>query len=124
MHDLQERLRDAIAASVDGAEPSFDLMTAVRRRHRQRLRRLAIAGPLAVVIVIAAAVFVAAGHAQPAHHMPGPATTTPGKKYLGKPVFPGGGRLLLADGGVLRWLYPDGTTVRIAGQFDAARVSA
>lgn len=123
MHDLQERLRDALAASVDGAEPSFDLMTAVRRRHRQRLRRLAVAGPLAVVIVIAATVLLAARHAQPGHHVPGPATTTPGKQHLSKPVFPGGGRLLLADGGVLSWLYPDGRTIRIPGHFDAARAS-
>jgi hypothetical protein len=124
MHDLQERLRDAIAASVDGAEPSFDLMTAVRRRHRQRLRRLAVAGPLAVVIVIAATVLLAARQAGPGHHVPGATTTTRGKHHLGTPVFPGGGRLLLAGGGVLSWLYPDGRTVRIPGQFDAARVSA
>ena len=51
MSDLQQRLRDAIAASVDGAEPSFDLMSAVRRRHRQRLRRLAAAGAAAVMVV-------------------------------------------------------------------------
>jgi hypothetical protein len=124
MHDLQDRLRDAIAASVDGAEPSFDLMTAVRRRHRQRLGRLAVAGPLAVVIVIVATVLLAARHPQPGHHVPGAATNTPGKHHLGAPVFPGGGRLLLANGGVLSWLYPDGRTVRIPGQFDAARVSA
>jgi hypothetical protein len=124
VHELQDRLRDAIAASVDGAEPSFDLMTAVRRRHRQRLRRLAVAGPLAVVIVVLATVLLAARHPQPVHHVPGAATNTLGKHHLGTPVFPGGGRLLLADGGVLSWLYPDGRTVRIPGQFDAARVSA
>src|SRR5215472_13552106 len=124
MHDLQERLRDAIAASVEGAEPSFDLMTAVRRRHRQRLRRLAVAGRLAVAVVIAAAVFLTARYAEPGHHAPAAGLIKTGKHNRATPVFPGGGRLLLADGGVLRWLYPDGRTVRIPGQFDAARVSA
>jgi len=123
MTDLQQRLRDAISASVGDAEPSFDLMTAVRRRHRQRLRRLAVAGP-AVMVVIAAAVFLAARHAQPAHHLPGAGTTRPGKQNLAAPAFPGGGRLLLDDGGVLSWLYPHGRTVRIPGLFDGAHVSA
>jgi hypothetical protein len=124
MTDLQERLRDAIAASVDGAEPSFDLMTAVRRRHRQRLRRRAAAGAAAVMVVIATTVFLAARDAQPGHQVPGAATTEPGKANLPAPVFPGGGRLLLAGGGVLRWLYPDGRTIWIPGRFDGARVSA
>src|SRR6266852_6031298 len=99
MNDLQQRLRDAIAASVDGAEPSCDLMSAVRRRHRQRLRRLAAAGAAAVMVA---------------------AATMPGKQHQPAPLFPGRGRLLLADAGTLRWLYPDGTTTRIPGRFDGA----
>ncbi len=124
MNDLQERLRDAIAASVDGAEPSFDLMTAVRRRHRQRLRRLAAAGAAAVMVVTATTALLAARHAQPGHQVPGTATTKPGTPDLPAPIFPGGGRLLVANAGVLKWLYPDGRTIRIPGRFDGARVSA
>ena len=124
MSDLQQRLRDAIAASVDGAEPSFDLMSAVRRRHRQRLRRLAAAGAAAVVVVAATGAFLAARHAHAGHQALGAATTEPSKQYQPAPLFPGRGRLLLADAGTLRWLYPDGTTTRIPGRFDGARVSA
>ncbi len=124
MNDLQDRLRDAIAASVDGAEPSFDLMTAVRRRHRQRLRRLAAAGAAAVLVVTATTALLAARHAQPGHQVPGTATTKPGTPDLAAPVFPGGGRLLVANTGVLKWLYPDGRTIRIPGRLDGARVSA
>src|SRR5215472_11800838 len=35
-----------------------------------------------------------------------------------------GGWLLLDDGGVLSWLYPDGKTLQIPGQFDGAEVSS
>ena len=124
MSDLQERLRDAIAASVDGAEPSFDLMTAVRRRHRQWLRRLAAAGAAAAMVVTATTTVLAARHAHLGHQVPGTATTKPGKQNLPAPAFPGGGRLLLASGGVMRWLYADGRTNWIPGRFDGARVSA
>src|SRR6266581_2898964 len=124
MNDLQDRLRDAIAASVDGAEPSFDLMIAVRWRHRQRLRRLAAAGAAAVMVVTATTALLAARHAQPGHQVPGTATAKPGTPDLPAPIFPGGGRLLVANAGVLKWLYPDGRTIRIPGRFDGARVSA
>ncbi len=124
MTDLQERLRDAIAASVDGAAPSFDVMTAVRRRHRQRLRRLAVAGPAAVMVVIATTVFLAARHEPPGHHAPAAATTNPGTHDRSARVFPGGGRLLLDIGRGLSWLYSDGRSVQIPGQFDGAEVSS
>jgi hypothetical protein len=118
MNDIQERLRDAITATVDGAEPSFDVMTAVRRRHRWRLRRLAAAGAAAVAVVATTAALLAARHALSGQQAPVTATTKHGE------LFPGGGRLLLADAGALRWLYPDGRTIRIPGKFDGARVSA
>jgi hypothetical protein len=126
MNDIQERLRDAITAAVNGAEPSFDVMTAVRRRHRRRLRRLAAVGAAAVAVVATTAAFLAARHALPGHQAPGAATTRSGKPDLHPraPLFPGGGRLLLADAGALRWLYPTGRTIRIPGRFDGARVSA
>jgi len=38
-------------------------------------------------------------------------------------VFPGGGRLLFADRHGLKWLYPDGTTVRFARGFHGAQVA-
>src|SRR5215472_13118046 len=124
MSGLQERLRDAIAASVDGAEPSFDPMTAVRRRRRQRQRRLAAAGAAALIAVTAAAAVLAGRHAHPGHQVPGAATTTPGTQHPRAAVFPGGGRLLLADGGVLKWLYPDGRAIPIPGRLGGASVSA
>lgn len=125
MDDLQERLRDAITASVDGAQPSSDVMTAVRRRHRRWLRRssAAAAAVVAVVAVIGATVF--AGVQQHASaHRPAARPTKPPTSKPGQPVFPGGGRLLLADAGRLRWLYPDGTTTWIPGTFDGAALSA
>lgn len=126
MNEIQEQLRDAIAAAVNGAEPSFDVMTAVRRRYRRRLRRLATAGAGVVAVVAMTAAFIAARHALPGHQAPGAATARSGKPGLHPraPLFPGGGRLLLADAGALRWLYPDGRTIRIPGKFDGARVSA
>jgi len=46
--------------------------------------------------------------------------------YLSQPkapaLFLGGGRLLLADGGALRWLYPHGRVFWIDGQFSGARL--
>lgn len=124
MSDLQQRLRDAITASVDGAEPSFDPMTAVRRRHRQRLRRLVAAGAAAVMVVTAATAVLAARYAHHGHRASAAATAKPGKQRLAAPVFPGGGRLLVADGGTLRWLYPTGRTVVIRGRFDGAHAEA
>jgi len=124
MSNLRERLRDAITASVEGAQPSFDVITAVRRRHRRRLRRVTAASAAAIMVVIATAVFLAAQKAEPAPQPPAAKTTKPGKPDLTLPLFPGGGRLLLASAGVLRWLYPDGRTVRIPGSFNGATVSA
>lgn len=46
------------------------------------------------------------------------------RRAVSAPVFPGGGRLLLDNGGVLSWLYPGGETIQIPGQFDGASVSA
>jgi len=114
-NDIQQRLRDAITAAVNGAEPSFDVMIAVRRRRRRSLRRLAAAGAAAVAVVATTATLLAAQHALPGQRAPGAATTT---------LFPGGGRLLLAHAGALRWLYPDGRTIRIPGKFNGASVSA
>lgn len=43
----------------------------------------------------------------------------------GRPVtFPGGGRILLAGGYGLKWLYPDGRTSEIAPGFTGARLAA
>lgn len=77
MSDLQERLRDAITASVAGAEPSFDVMAAVRCRHRRQLRRRAAAAGAAAAVLVATAsvVFVAARQGQPGGHLPAARTT-------------------------------------------------
>jgi hypothetical protein len=73
--DLQERLRDAITMSVDGAEPSFDPMTAVRRRHRRQLRRRAAVTGVAAVVAAASVALIAAQHAPPGQHLPAARTT-------------------------------------------------
>jgi hypothetical protein len=75
MSNLQEQLRDAITASVDGAEPSFDVMAAVRRRRRRQLRRRAAVTGVAVVVAAASVAFVAARQAQPGHNLPAARTT-------------------------------------------------
>ena len=79
MDDLQERLRDAITASVDGAQPSSGVMTAVRRRHRRWLRRssAAAAAVAAVAAVIGAAVFAGAQQPAPAHRPAARSTKPP-----------------------------------------------
>jgi len=122
--DLEERLRDAITASVEGAKPSFDVIDAVRRRHRRRLVRVTAASGAAVMAVVAVLVFLGVPHGGPAHPPPAGRATKPSVSKSATPLFPGGGRLLLADAGSLRWLYPDGRTVQISGYFDGAKISA
>jgi hypothetical protein len=124
MSDLQERLRDAITASVDGAQPPPGLMAAVRRRHRRWLLRVSAATAAAVAAVIGAVVLAGVQQSGPAHRPPAAKPSKPPASRSGRPVFPGGGRLLLADAGRLRWLYPDGRTTWIPGSFDGATVSA
>ncbi len=115
MNGLEQRLREAIDASVAGAEPSFDVLDAVRHRHRRRLMRVGAASGAAVAAVVGAAVFAGLPPGGLAH--PRPAATA-------ARIFPGGGRLLLVHAGDLMWLYPDGRTIRIARGFDGAKVSA
>src|SRR6266536_1501367 len=73
MSDLEERLREAISASVAGAQPSFNVIDAVRRRHRRRLTRAAAASGVTVMAVVAAAVFLGVPPSGPGH--PAPAAT-------------------------------------------------
>src|ERR1022692_4725747 len=119
MSDLSERLRNAIEASVDGAAPASDLIDAVRRRHRERLVRMVAASAAAAVALVAIAVSLAARQAQHAPAAPSTKSTRL-SQHQAPPLFPGGGRRLLAAGGALRWLYPDGRVLRISGQFSAA----
>ncbi len=124
MSDLEERLREAISASVAGAEPKFDVMDAVRRRHRRHLLRVTGASVIAAVTVVVAVVLLGVPHGARPHSSP---AATPAKSHAAKQavaVFPGGGRLLFADRHGLKWLYPDGRTVRIARGFTGAAVAA
>ena len=123
MSDLSERLRNAIEASVDGAAPASDLIDAVRRRHRQRLVRVIAASAAAAVALVVVVVSLAARQAQHAHSVPATKSTRLSQPKA-PPLFPGGGRLLLADGFALRWLYPDGRVLRISGDFSGASESA
>jgi hypothetical protein len=119
---MEERLRDAITASVEGTGPAFEVMTAIRRRHRRRLRRLAAASAAVILVAVAGAVFAATQLAGTTGQHSAANPGKPREPRLTLPVFPGGGRLLLASAGVLRWLYPDGKTVRIPGSFDGATI--
>lgn len=117
----EQRVRDAIAASVENARPSFDVMAAVRLRHRRH--QLRAAGMAASAVCAVAILLVISIHLslQPLHQASArptrPVATTPGPLS-----FPGGGRLLMAGGGLLSWVYPDGRTALIPGTFDGATV--
>jgi hypothetical protein len=123
MSDLSERLRNAIEASVDGALPASDLLDSVHRRHRQRRLRVIVASAAAAVALLAVVLSLAALHARHEHSAPATKTTKLSRPAA-PPIFPGGGRLLLADGGALRWLYPDGRVQWIGGHFSGASESA
>jgi len=117
MSDLEERLRKAIDDSVADIEPDFDVMEAVRRRHRRRVRRFAAVCAASVAVILVAVVLLGAPRIGPGH----PASRGTG---LLAPSFPGGGRLLIADGQGLDWYYPDGRVVRIARGFNNADLAA
>lgn len=123
MTDLQEeRLRDAIAAAVEDAQPTFDVMAAVRSRHRRYRLRVAAscAGAVcALVFLLTAGIHVGLRPVHPPSAGPSKHVKTNARSRS----FPGGGRLLMAGGGVLSWLYPDGRTALIPGDFDGATVS-
>src|SRR5215472_13114483 len=53
MSDLEQRLRDALEASLADAGPKFDVLAAGRRRHHWRLLR-ATAGAVIVAGIVAA----------------------------------------------------------------------
>lgn len=78
MTDIEDRLRTAIHAAVDGEEASAgELIRLVVRRHR---RHVALAGGVAVLIALAVAVPVAiALHAALATSRPVPATHPPSR---------------------------------------------
>jgi hypothetical protein len=111
MSDIETRLREAMRTAVADAQPPRAVMELVLRRHRRRKTRLAAASAIALAVVVAAVPVVGVlrgGTGRPAHR---PAAA---------PLFPGGGRLLFADGAGLEWLYPDGRTVQFASGFAGA----
>ncbi len=97
---------------VADEEPPPGVMDGVRRRHRRRNAWLATAA-MAIVAAIAIAI-PAVGLLRPGAGQPGSGHTPAGL------VFPGGGRMLLLAHGELRWLYPDGRSVRIGSGFAGA----
>jgi len=111
MSDIETKLREAMRTAVADAQPPRAVMELVLRRHRRRKTRLAAASAIALAVVVAAvpvAGVLRGGTGRPAHR---PAAA---------PLFPGGGRLLFADGAGLEWLYPDGRTVQFASGFAGA----
>ncbi|HEY5987507.1 MAG TPA: hypothetical protein VIV12_14205, partial [Streptosporangiaceae bacterium] len=124
MSDLEERLRQVFEASVDGAQPNFNVMDAVRRRHRRHVIRVTGGSLIAAIAVAAIAVFVGVPQGARPHSSP---ATTPTKSSTAKqavPSFPGGGRLLFSDRRGLKWIYSNGRVVRIAHGFFGAGVAA
>ena len=118
MTDLPGRIKEAVTASVRDVQPRRDLLGAVYARYRRgRLVRVAI-GAAAAMVALAGALTLAAGLWQSAR---GPVT---GRHHAHAALFPGGGRVLLASGGTLRWVYADGRTQWIRGSFDGASVTA
>jgi hypothetical protein len=115
MTDFEHRLRAALTAVVEDAEPPRAVMDLVRRRYRrQNLRLLAGLITIAVLAASAALAVVEAKHrTAPVNRGPAPAPL----------LFPGGGRILFAQRGSLYWLYPDGRRVPIATGFTGAVVS-
>lgn len=90
----------------------MDAIGLVRRQHRRRHARLAAASVLAVAGLIAVAVSVGPLRRGGDHK---PVSTGAGS------VFPGGGRILFADGTGLKWVNPDGQATRIAAGFVGAQ---
>jgi hypothetical protein len=118
MDDLEERIREAVDASVADAEPRPSIIDAVRSRHRRHLMRVAAASVMTVAAVAAAVVTLAlprGGHSSPTRLL---------KTRHALAAFPGGGRLLFADRGGLNWLYADGREVRITAGFAGAALAA
>jgi hypothetical protein len=115
--DLESQVQEVLDASVAFVLPPFDVIQAVRRRHRRRLVRAATAS----VTVVAALGAAAALSGLPGWSGPAASRGNSNASHPA-PVFPGGGRLLFADSGGLKWLYPDGKAVRIASGFSMAEV--
>jgi len=121
MDDLEERIREAVNVSLADAEPRPGMMEAIRVRHRQHLTRAAATSVLTVAAVATAVLALALPRG---HSLPASGATKPGKARHAVAAFPGGGRLLFADRGGLKWLYADGRQVQIAGGFTDATVAA
>ncbi len=118
MTDLPGRIKAAVTASVADAEPPPGLLEAVHTRYRRGRRMRAAIGAAAAMAVLAGALTLAA---RPWQSSPAPVT---GRHHAHAALFPGGGRVLLASGGTLRWVFPDGHTQWLPGSFDGASVTA
>jgi len=115
MDDFEHRLRLAMRDGVADVRSPAGVMELVRRRYRRRNMRMAAATAVVLAVLIAIAPLASA--------LRGRGTSHPERRpALGLHLFPGGGRLLLAAAGSLRWLYPDGRSERIAAGFTGATV--
>jgi hypothetical protein len=112
MSDIETRLREAMQTAVADARPPRAVMALVLRRHRRRRMRLAAASAIVLAVAVAAVPVAGALRGGTGRQVIGPASAAP--------LFPGGGRLLFADGTGLEWLYPDGRTVKFAAGFAGA----
>ena len=115
MSDFESQLREAMNAAVADAEPPRPVLELVRRRYRRRNAWSAVAGALALAVTVAAVLAAGAlrGESRPVHQ----ATS-------GSVAFPGGGKILVATGAGLAWLYPDGRTSQFASGFAGATPGA
>ena len=123
MNTLEDRLRAATRAAArtvpDGSARPL-VLPAPRRR------RTAVPGGrawrqwMAPIAAAAAVLAVVMGLLAITGLLPGRPTVS----HAHRVVFPGGGRILVADGHGLKWLYPDGQTTRIAPGFIGATLIA
>jgi hypothetical protein len=112
VNDFERQLREAMHAMVADAEAPRAVLERVRRRYRRQNAWLALGGAAVIAIVLAAVPVASAlragdGQAENGH-------------LSGRPLFPGGGRILLVGRGELKWLYPDGQAVQIGSGFAGA----
>jgi hypothetical protein len=118
VNDLETQIQAVLDASVADVMPPSDLIQLVQRRHRRRMARAALATAAAAGAITAAVALTG---------LPGAPGSGAGHRHTAAahqaPAFPGGGRLLFAGRRGLKWLYPDGKTVRVAGGFSGAQVS-
>ena len=116
--ELETQIQEILEASVSHVVLPPDLVQVVQHRHRRRMGRAAAASAAAVAAIAAMVTLIG---------LPGRSSPYADHRHANTahraPLFPGGGRLLFAGRRGLKWLYPNGSTMRVAGGFSGAQVA-